>query len=274
VYWDIRPGQFTVTWYLVGYFNTHDDLQNSFQMIIRPAPSCGSGDFDVEFRYERCQWTTGDASMGSGGLGGTPAQAGFDAGDRVNYFALPGSLTMTILNLCTTSNVGMPGVWRFRIRGGELPCMGSGERCTVPMAQGACAQGTTQCRAGAPTCVPITGATPERCDGVDNDCNGMTDDGMDLCPGGQVCDLGTCVPRCVEGGCFDGQTCTSRGTCVENACAMVSCPEGQRCVGGMCRDACANIYCPGALVCRQGRCVDACAGMMCDTGNVDRKSVV
>mgnify|MGYP000039875964 CR=1 FL=1 len=29
----------------------------------------GEGDFDVEFRFNRCEWTTGDASGGSGGFG-------------------------------------------------------------------------------------------------------------------------------------------------------------------------------------------------------------
>src|SRR5262249_11547069 len=134
VYWDIRPGQFTVTWHNVGYFATNDEQQNDFQMILRSATDCGIGDFHVEFPDNTCEWTTGEASGGVAGhcstppeRGCVPTQAGFDAGDRVNYFALPGSLTEAVLNLCTTSNVGTPGVWRFRIRGGELPCTGSGD---------------------------------------------------------------------------------------------------------------------------------------------------
>ena len=39
------------------------------------------------------QWTTGDASGDSGGLGGTPTQAGFDAGDRTRSFSHPDSQT-------------------------------------------------------------------------------------------------------------------------------------------------------------------------------------
>jgi hypothetical protein len=69
-----EPGLLVVTWHNVGYYNTHDDRKMDFQLILRNALDCGSGDFDVEFRYNRCEWTTGDASGGSGGFGGTPAQ--------------------------------------------------------------------------------------------------------------------------------------------------------------------------------------------------------
>ena len=61
------------------------------------------------------QWTTGDASGGTGGIGGTPAQVGFNAGDGVRYFSIPGSQTAAIVNIDTTSNVGVPGLWMFRV---------------------------------------------------------------------------------------------------------------------------------------------------------------
>ena len=61
------------------------------------------------------QWTTGDASGGSGGFGGTPAQVGFNAGDGVRFASVPGSQTADIVNIDTTSNVGIPGVWIFRV---------------------------------------------------------------------------------------------------------------------------------------------------------------
>jgi len=268
VYWAFQPGLIVVTWHNVGYFSVHDNLQNSFQMVIRSVSGCGVGDFSVEFRYNRCEWTTGDASGGPGGFGGTPAQAGFDAGDRVNFVTLPGSRTMAVLNLCRTSNVGMNGIWRFTIRGGALPCVGSGERCSIPANVGACQEGILQCRGMATACVQTVMPSPERCDGVDNDCNGMTDDGMSICPPDYVCDRGSCVPRCVEGACFEGQTCNTRGFCEETACAGMTCPAGQRCRGGTCVGACDGIYCPPPSVCRVGRCIDPCDGMMCMTGEV------
>ena len=59
------------------------------------------------------QWTTGDASDGTNGFGGTPAQVGFNAGDGVHFASVPGSQTPEIVNISTTSNVGIPGVWIF-----------------------------------------------------------------------------------------------------------------------------------------------------------------
>jgi MYXO-CTERM domain-containing protein len=134
VNWFTSPGRFIATWHLVGYFGSHDDLQNSFQLILTDQRARNPGDFDVEFRYERCEWTTGDASGGTGGFGGTPAQAGFDAGNLRDFFALPGSFTRGILNVCTTSNVGVAGLWQFQIRRGTVAMCGNrvverGEDC-------------------------------------------------------------------------------------------------------------------------------------------------
>ena len=134
VHWFVEPGRFIATWHLVGYFASHDTLQNSFQLVLTDQSARNPGDFDVEFRYERCEWTTGDASGGTGGFGGTPAQAGFDAGNLRDFFALPGSFSREILNVCTASNVGVPGLWQFQIRGGTVAMCGNrtverGEEC-------------------------------------------------------------------------------------------------------------------------------------------------
>ena len=67
------------------------------------------------FLYADLQWTTGDGSFGTDGLGGTEALAGINAGDGINSVTIPGSLSPSIINLVTTSNVGVPGVWVFKI---------------------------------------------------------------------------------------------------------------------------------------------------------------
>ncbi|MEI8255457.1 MAG: nidogen-like domain-containing protein [Deltaproteobacteria bacterium] len=267
VTWDVRRGQFVATWHNVGYFSIHDELQNDFQLVLRAFEGCGVGDFDVEFRYNRCEWVTGDASGGSHGHGGTAAQAGFDAGDRLHFYALPGSLTEMISLLCRTSNIADPGVWRFRIRGGEIPCSGSGVPCSTGMV-GACADGITTCHGGSATCDALAAASPERCDGVDNDCNGTVDDGPTLCAIGSVCDQGACVPYCVESGCFDQQTCTDGGRCVDQGCIGMTCPAGLRCVRGTCLDPCVGLHCPMPSVCRLGGCLVPCDGVVCDVGQV------
>ncbi len=112
-----------VTWNDVGYYRLHSDKTNNFQLVLRDRSDTGAGNFDIDFRYDRLEWTTGDASGGNNGLGGTPAQAGFDAGDRAHFFTAPGSRTDQVLDLATTSNVSgaTPGLWTFAVRNGELP---------------------------------------------------------------------------------------------------------------------------------------------------------
>jgi MYXO-CTERM domain-containing protein len=268
VYWHLEPGRLIVTWYNVGYFSNHNERRMNFQLVITNTLDCGSGDFDVEFRYDRCEWTTGDASGGSGGFGGTPAQAGFDAGNTMDFVELPGSFTRDILNLCTTSNVGQPGIWQFSVRSGGVVCPDAGEPCEIAGQLGPCAVGRTQCIGREVVCQPVVNATPERCDGVDNDCDGAADDEEDLCTGLDVCIQGRCVPPCFEGGCAAGFTCDERGACVETACVGVDCPANQRCVGGVCTDACSGIVCPFGRVCEAGRCVDPCSAVTCESGQI------
>jgi len=123
--WVHSPNENTVvvTWDKVGYYSNHNELRNDFQLVLRNRADTGEGNFDIDFRYKTLQWTTGDASNGSGGLGGTPAQAGFDAGDGIHHFTLPGSRTESVLELQNTSNVAAdtPGLWTFAVRNGSLP---------------------------------------------------------------------------------------------------------------------------------------------------------
>jgi len=257
-----------VTWHNTGYFNIHDDLKMDFQLIVTNALGCGFGDFDAEFRYNRCEWETGDASGGSGGFGGTPAQAGFDAGDGVNFVEIAGSRAPGIANLlCTTSNVGEPGIWRFSVRGGGLLCPGSGAPCAAD-GVGACSVGITQCRGTGTFCAPIGVPSTERCDNIDNDCNGSVDDGSGLCMGFEICVAGACVPPCFEGGCADGYTCEASGACAETACVGVPCPVNERCSGGICVGACAGIVCPHGQQCIAGRCANLCDILTCSPGEV------
>jgi len=112
-----------VTWDTVGYYDHHNDKQNTFQLVLRDqsATSGRAGDFDMEFRYGQLQWTTGDASDGSNGLGGQAAVAGWNAGAVTNSYSLVGSGTQNVTGLVHDSNVGTDGVWRFQVRSEELP---------------------------------------------------------------------------------------------------------------------------------------------------------
>ena len=110
-----------VTWNNVGVFNQLNPPTNNFQLVLRnlAGTTGNAGDFSFEFRYNDLQWTTGQASGGdSQGLGGTPAVAGFDSGNGIDYYVIPGSGSSDVLNLINTSNVNEAGVWRFNVVNG------------------------------------------------------------------------------------------------------------------------------------------------------------
>ena len=108
---------FTATWDDVGYFSSQTNKLNAFQLSIQQINA--EGDFDITFRYENVDWTTGNASGGSNGLGGTPARAGYSAGNGVEYFELPQSGNQAnLLALESASNVGAPGTFVFSVRNG------------------------------------------------------------------------------------------------------------------------------------------------------------
>ncbi|KAK2166193.1 hypothetical protein NP493_1334g01015 [Ridgeia piscesae] len=103
---------FIATWHNVTYFGGSDTTSlNTFQIVLI---TNGRHSFTI-FNYGNISWTTGEASGGTLGLGGTPAQVGFNAGDGERYFSVPGSRTDSIADVETTTNVGLRGRWMFRI---------------------------------------------------------------------------------------------------------------------------------------------------------------
>ncbi|XP_073511801.1 alpha-tectorin-like [Phyllobates terribilis] len=102
---------FIATWDAVAYHGTESNKTNTFQVILAADGLYST----VMFIYHDIQWTTGTASGGDPktGLGGTPAQAGFNTGNE--YFNIPFSRTEHIINIKSSSNVGVPGVWLFRV---------------------------------------------------------------------------------------------------------------------------------------------------------------
>ena len=268
IYWAVERGRVVVTYDRVGYYSLRVDRLNSFQVIFSAPsrPGAGARDFDVELRYDRCEWTTGDASDGAGGLGGRRAQVGFDAGDFTRAHMLPGSGTAAVLDLCTTSNVGAPGVWRFEVRGGWL--------------RFACGNGILE--------------EGEECDDGNDD---PTDECSSTCRVqatlGDACTTGI---ECGSGYCVDGVCCDSQcdsqceacdvisGTCT----AVIGAPHGSRpaCAGdvqcggacdGSSRESCAyddsSVACEDGLTCTtDDRCdgAGACVGGArnpCDDGD-------
>jgi gliding motility-associated-like protein len=89
VHYKITPTYMIVRWDHVGYYSSHSDLLNDFQLIITDGndPILPAGN-NVALCYGDMQWTTGDASSGTAGFGGIPATAGINKGDGLNYFQL------------------------------------------------------------------------------------------------------------------------------------------------------------------------------------------
>jgi hypothetical protein len=143
--------------------------------------------------------------------------------------------------------------------------------CTNGMTR-ECGIGTAPCKKGKQTCTNGTWPTAcdgevkpgtEICDGIDNNCDGHTDDGGDsLCNGGQHC-LGTqgCVACVNAGDCAD----RSVPTCKVNYCDLSrhTCDQ---------KDADRGSPCNGSNKCSGGQCLeclgnDCPAGKMCNSSN-------
>ena len=69
---------------------------------------------------ELIQWTASIDQGGMNGFGGNAALVGYNAGDGITSFTIPGSQTDNILNLVSTSNIRVPGVWVFRLDEEEI----------------------------------------------------------------------------------------------------------------------------------------------------------
>lgn len=118
---DEANDRFIATWDDVGFFSDNTSKLNAFQLILTDR---GEGNFDIEFRYEDINWTTGDASGGVDGLGGTVARAGWTAGtgNADEFFELPvsGNEAEILALEETLGNTGEAGRWFFNVRSGGV----------------------------------------------------------------------------------------------------------------------------------------------------------
>lgn len=89
VHYKIMPTYMIIKWDHVGYYNSMADKLNDFQLIITDGsdPILPNGN-NVAFCYGDMQWTTGSASGGTGGFGGTAATAGVNKGDGTNFIQI------------------------------------------------------------------------------------------------------------------------------------------------------------------------------------------
>ena len=117
----------------------------------------------------------------------------------------------------------------------------------------------------------------EACDGIDNDCNGLTDDKN--CDDGNPCTDDQCVADgCVhsnnQNACDDGSVCTTVDKCQDGSCqgfATLNCDDNKPCTDDNCDpvNGCSNPYnnseCEDGSLCTTG---DTCKNGWCNPGLV------
>lgn len=134
----------------------------------------------------------------------------------------------------------------------------SGVMCTVAGKLGPCAQSTTQCQNGSSLCPQTVFPANEICNGVDDNCNGNTDDGN---PGGG----GACMVAGKLGPCANG---TFNCTAGSLACTQTVFPASEACGDGVdndCNGTVDNGCCPHS-VCQSGAPLPSgCSGSACTT---------
>ncbi len=117
-------------------------------------------------------------------------------------------------------------------------------------------------------------APPEACNGLDDNCDGRIDEDAN-CPRGYLCWFGECVLPCVNGECGGETFCRAawpgNSFCHPDPCVGVDCGETFACSADRngCFDACMGVQCAAGEVCdpRTGACVaEDCHADGCGAG--------
>jgi hypothetical protein len=132
-----------------------------------------------------------------------------------------------------------------------------GTACTTGQL-GVCSAGTRACTVGALVCNQNTMSSAEICNGLDDDCDGTTDEGsfccnIDTVKSGNESDIncgGACTQKCVD----PGIECTSNAQCGTGTCNLGT---------GKCNAQ----TCNGNSDCASGKCTNGlCAAPLCNDG--------
>ncbi|XP_028650648.1 sushi, nidogen and EGF-like domain-containing protein 1 isoform X1 [Erpetoichthys calabaricus] len=216
------------TWYRVTFFGGSSfSPVNTFQAVL---VTNGNVSFTI-FQYEHITWTTGMHTSSGGdfaGLGGTAAQAGFNAGDGTRYFNIPGSRTEDIVDVEETTNVGVPGRWVFRIDDAHVQMGGCNDSASVCQNLRPCMNGghcIDDCITGNPsyTCSCPSGYTGKKCQLDINECESSPCMNGGTCIEGVgnftcLCEPGYTGPMCeTDVNECECNPCKNGGTCVEGA---------------------------------------------------------
>ena len=127
----------------------------------------------------------------------------------------------------------------------------------------------------------LSNAGVEKCDGLDNNCNGQTDEGT--CPGDGHCLLGACdgstnkchmIPAPSSSSCDDGNACTVGDRCATGVCAGLvdPCDDGNACTSADCVPATGCLHLPVDVTCDDDdpcTFADACSDTTCSGAQLD-----
>lgn len=118
---------FAVTYSNVGFYQANSSKTNSFQVILFNRADTGTGNFDVEFNYDKIQWESGADSGGVNGLGGTTAVAGLTSGAATTQLLgslVPGAFvdggSNSLVSNSLNARGGVSGRYDFNVRAGNV----------------------------------------------------------------------------------------------------------------------------------------------------------
>ncbi|XP_068098422.1 uncharacterized protein [Hyperolius riggenbachi] len=99
---------FVATWHRVAYYGSNTNKVNTFQAVL----STDGNQTFLLYNYADIQWP----SVANGSIQeGRTALAGLNSGFNSGYYTIPGSMTPSIRNISSTSNVNVPGRWAFKV---------------------------------------------------------------------------------------------------------------------------------------------------------------
>ncbi len=238
------------------------------QVLPRPddctCPECGGGgqDWDCDGQVAQCGACTNGATRscytGPAGTAGVGlCQAGTQTCVNLNWSTCAGEV-LPVAEVCSNGiDENCNGGADDGPAGGCGECVNGATRPCYEGPSGT--SGTGVCKAGTQLCAGLTwgacgSGTPqtlpgnEICNGKDDDCDGVVDDGAQCGPGF----------ACVN------------GVCVYDSCGPeIPCAEGYACVSGHCQlTGCGGgASCQPGFTCSNGTCVDPNAGLDCGPGS-------
>lgn len=112
------PNEDIVTWDHVGYYDSHDDKLDTFQLVLRgPSYSIPSGEGQIGFFYTSMQWEAADTDGGSDGLCTSTCQPGaIGFGDGLGN----GEILASSLQAGVNGVVNNEHIW-FDVNSGGVP---------------------------------------------------------------------------------------------------------------------------------------------------------